>query len=184
MLFNRTAVFLSATCGVSLLIHACQAEVIQDNRGAVAGGRPQPAAAQAEDATGADSDQDQGADQVTQDTQPEADKDKDKPAPLPPTVYSMSWDASADPGVVSYKVFLVTPDRNPRFPGKTDVPLPIKNLPLAALQKDGTKYTVKVNSDEVKAALGTTVVNPTAYCFTIVAVNAVGNSAHSPVICP
>lgn len=176
MFFNRTAVCLSTTVLASLLIHACQAEVIQDSRTATTGGTVQSASKDEE--------------AKVDDKKPGAPAGDTTPPPAKPGTpaaaasYTMSWDASTDAAIVSYKVFVVPPDRNPRFPGKTDVPIQVKNYPLAALQKNGTKYTVAVTADEVKAALGATVVNSTAYCFTVVAVNGVGNSAHSPVICP
>lgn len=175
MIFNRTAVYLSATLLASLLIHACQAEVVQDSR--TTAGSTTQSASKADDAT---------PDEKT----PGTPAGNTTPAPTKPATpaaaasYTMSWDAATDPAVVSYKVFVVPPDRNPRFPGKTDVPIQVKNYPLAALQKNGTKYSVAVTSDEVKTALGTIATTTTTYCFTVVAVNAVGNSAHSPVICP
>lgn len=176
MIFNRTAVCLSSIVSASLLIHACQAEVIQDSRSTTTGATAQ-SASKADDAK---------ADDKTSGTP----TGNTTPAPANPgtpaaaTNYTMSWDASTDAAIVSYKVFVVPPDRNPRFPGKTDVPIQIKNYPLASLQKNGTKYTVAVTSDEVKTALGAMAATTTSYCFTVVAVNNVGNSAHSPVICP
>jgi hypothetical protein len=176
MIFNRTAVCLSSILFGSLLIHACQAEVIQDSRSAGAG-----AAAQSTNKADDANTDDKTAGTPTGNT---------KPAPANPGTpaaaanYTMSWDASTDPAIVSYKVFVVPPDRNSRFPGKTDVPIQVKNYPLAALQKNGTKYSVAVTSDEVKTALGAMAATTTTYCFTVVAVNGVGNSAHSPVICP
>jgi hypothetical protein len=177
MIFNRTAVCLSSLLVGSLLIHACQAEVIQDSRSAGAG-------AAAQSANKAD-------DAKTQDNKTAGTPtDSAKPAPATPGTpaaaanYTMSWDASTDPAIVSYKVFVVPPDRNARFPGKTDVPIQVKNYPLAALQKNGTKYSVAVTSDEVKTALGAMAATTTTPCFTVVAVNGVGNSAHSPLICP
>ena len=176
MIFNRTAVCLSATVLASLLIHACQAEVIQDSRSATTIGSAQPA--------------NKDGEAKVDTTTPGTPAGNTTPPPAKPGTpaaaasYAMSWDASTDPAIVSYKVFVVPPDRNVRFPGKTDVPIQVKNYPLASLQKNGTKYTVAVTGDEVKAALGATAVNTTAYCFTVVAVNGVGNSAHSPVICP
>jgi hypothetical protein len=177
MIFNRTAVCLSATVLASLLIHACQAEVVQDSRSVTTGGTTQSAS----------KDEEAKVDTNTPGT-PAGNTTTPPPAkpgtPATAASYAMSWDASTDPAIVSYKVFVVPPDRNPRFPGKTDVPIQIKNYPLAALQKNGTKYTVAVTGDEVKAALGATAATTTTYCFTVVAVNGVGNSAHSPVICP
>lgn len=175
MIFNRTAVCLSGIVAVSMLIHACQAEVIQDNRSVTTGETAQPAKSEE-----AKVDDKKPGTTTGNTTPPPANPG----TPAAPANFTMSWDASTDPAIVSYKVFIVPPDRNPRFPGKTDVPIQIKNYPLAALQKNGTKYSVAVTGDEIKAALGATVVNPTAYCFTVVAVNGVGNSAHSPVICP
>jgi hypothetical protein len=175
MVFNRTAVCLSGTLLISMLIHACQSEVIQDKRSATTGQTAQPATKD-NDATADDKNPGAPADSTT----PPAGN----PGTPPAATFTMSWDVSADPAIVSYKVFIVPPDRNPRFPGKTDVPIEIKNYPLAALQKNGQKYTAVVSNDEIKAALGATVVNPTAYCFTIVAVNGVGNSTHSPLVCP
>lgn len=175
MVFNRTAVSLSVTVLISILIHACQAEVIQDKRTATTGETAQPARKDEEAKAG-----DKNAGAPAGDTTPPAAN----PGTPPAASYTMSWDVSTDPAIVSYKVFIVPPDRNPRFPGKTDVPIQIKNYPIAALQKNGQKYSVAVSNDEIKAALGATVVNPAAYCFTIVAVNGVGNSAHSPLICP
>jgi hypothetical protein len=170
MIFNRTVVYLSATVFASLLIHACQAEVVQDSRNVTTSGTAQPAG----------EDGNAKADTSSNTTPPPA-----KPGtPATASSYTMSWDASTNPAIVSYKVFVVPPDRNPRFPGKTDVPIQIKNYPLAALQKNGTKYSVAVTGDEIKGALGATVANAAAYCFTVVAVNGVGNSVHSPVICP
>jgi type II secretory pathway pseudopilin PulG len=162
MIFNRTAVYLSAAVLAALLIHACQAEVVRDGRSVTAGGTAQPASANEQAKAGTST----------------------PGTPATAASYTMSWDASTDPAIVSYKVFVVPPDRNPRFPGKTDVPIQIKNYPLATLQKNGTKYSVAVTGDEIKAVLGATVVNAAAYCFTVAAVNGVGNSAHSPVICP
>ncbi len=177
MNFKQTAAGLSGTLLLSILIHACQAEVIQDSRNLSSGGTAQPVSQE-------------GDAKTTEAKKPDVPVAKTTPPaanPGTPAVasnFTMSWDASTDPAIVSYKVFIVPPDRNSRFPGKTDVPVQIKNYPLAALQKNGLKYSVAVTSDEVKAALGATVPIPTAYCFTVVSVNAVGNSAHSPLICP
>lgn len=176
MIFNRTAVCLSTMVLASVLIHACQAEVVQDSRSSATGSTAQ-SASKADDAKA----DDKTSETPTGNTTPPPAKPG---TPAAVANYTMSWDASTDPAVVSYKVFVVPPDRNPRFPGKTDVPLQIKNYPLAALQKNGTKYTVAVTSDEVKTALGATAPTVTAPCFTVVAVNGVGNSPHSPVICP
>ncbi|HET9241071.1 MAG TPA: hypothetical protein VFO10_27650 [Oligoflexus sp.] len=176
MIFNRTAVCLSSIVSASLLIHACQAEVIQDSRSTTNGATAQ-SASKADDAKT----EDKTSGSPTGNTTPPP-ANNGNPAAV--TNYTMSWDASADAAVVSYKVFVVPPDRNPRFPGKTDVPIQIKNYPLASLQKNGTKYSVAVTSDEVKTALGAMAASTTTYCFTVVAVNGVGNSAHSPVICP
>jgi hypothetical protein len=174
MIFNRTSGYLSVTILISILL-ACQAEVIQDSRSGTSG-TTQPIRKDEEAKAG-----DKAAEAPADNTKPPAGN---AGTPAAPANYTMSWDVSADPAIVSYKVFIVPPDRNPRFPGKTDVPIQIKNYPLAALQKNGQKYSVAVSADEIKTALGATVVNPTAYCFTIVAVNGVGNSAHSPVMCP
>ncbi len=180
MIFNRTAGNLSATLFISILIHACQDDAIQDNRNVKSAVRSAQASEAEADKTGAE-----GEDQQIESPAGPAKPAAPKPAtPAPPVNFTMSWDASADPAIVSYKVFLVPPDRNPRFPGKTDVPIQIKNYPLAALQKNGAKYSVTVNSDEIKTALGSTPANSAVNCFTVVAVNAVGNSAHSPVFCP
>jgi hypothetical protein len=175
MIFNRTAVYLSGTVLISFLIHACQAEVIQDSR-STNGTTSQPARKDAEGNA-----EEKTAGTPADSTKPPADNPANAPAAAN---FTMSWDVSTDAAIVSYKVFIVPPDRNPRFPGKTDVPIQIKNYPIASLQKNGTKYSATVTADEIKAALGTTVVAPTAYCFTVVAVNGVGNSAHSPVMCP
>jgi hypothetical protein len=176
MVLYRSSVCLSVTVLISILLHACQAEVIQDRRTVTTGETAQPAS---KDGDAKPDDKNAGA--PAGNTTPPAGN---AGTPSAATKFTMSWDVSADPAIVSYKVFVVPPDRNPRFPGKTDVPIQIKNYPLADLQKNGQKYSVVVSSDEVKAALGATVVSPTAYCFTIVAVNGVGNSTHSPVICP
>jgi len=177
MMTTKTSVGLSLTIVIATLVFACQSEEIQDNRRVTAGGTTQPASKE-------------------EDAKPE-DKKVEVPAskPVPPVgapagtppaaaSYTMGWTVSADPAIVSYRVFIVPPDRNPRFPGKTDVPIQIKNYPIAGLQKNGDKYSVIVSNDEIKAALGASVVSPAAPCFSIVAVNAVGNSTYSPVICP
>lgn len=182
MTMTQVALSLSGIVLASMLIHACQAEVIQDNRGAVSGtAQSQRAEESKSDETNADTEDQKVEVESAQDT-----KQPEPKAETPPssTKYTMSWDVSADPAVVAYKVFVVPPDRNPRFPGKTDIPVQVKNFPLAALQSNGQKYSIAVTSDEVKTALGSTVVNGAAYCFTVVAVNGVGNSAHSPLICP
>ncbi len=176
MVFSRASVSLSATVLISVLLHACQAEVIQDNRSVTNGATAQPATKDGD----ANADNTGGTQAPTGNTTPPP---ANKPAaPAASANFTMSWDVSTDPAIVAYKVFIVPPDRNPRFPGKTDIPIQIKNYPLAALQKNGTKYSVVVTADEVKTALGAT---PAAtYCFTVVAVNGVGNSPHSPLICP
>ncbi|WP_141733162.1 hypothetical protein [Oligoflexus tunisiensis] len=171
MNLTKTAVGLSLTLFMAALVHACQPEGIQDSRGAATGATA-PQASKADDA-------------APEDKKPGAPATNTGNTPAAPAAnYTMTWDVSADAAIVSYKVFVVPPDRNPRFPGKLDVPVQIKNYPIADLQKNGEKYSVVVSSDEIKAALGSTVTTPISYCFTIVAVNAVGNSSHSPVICP
>jgi hypothetical protein len=156
---------------VIALVYACQSEVVKNNR--------QVSTAQTAQSGNVDSN---GTNNNT------SEKKTDTPAAntggnaADPTNFTMSWDVADDPGIVSYKIFVVPPDRNPRFAGKTDVPIQIKNYPVAELQKNGQKYSVVVSSDEVKTALGGTTVS--TYCFTVVAVNGVGNSVHSPVICP
>ncbi len=174
---TKTSVGLSLTLVIATLVFACQSEEIQDQRSVAASGTTQPAK-KAEDAN-------------PENTKVEAPASKPvppvgAPAGTPPAVasYSMAWTVSADPAIVSYKVFIVPPDRNPRFPGKTDIPVQIKNYPIAGLQKNGDKYSVVVSNDEIKAALGASVVSPASPCFSIVAVNAVGNSTYAPVICP
>ncbi|MFY7927381.1 MAG: hypothetical protein ACOVS5_00790 [Oligoflexus sp.] len=179
MTFKNMAVFyLSGTIALSMLIHACQGEGVKDTRN-FGSGAATPSAPKGDDSKPGDSQAGPPADG----TIPPAGTPTPG-TPAAPASFTMSWDVSTDAAIGSYKVFVVPPDRNPRFPGKTDVPIPIKTYPLAMLQRSGQKYSVTVSSDEVKTALGATTVNPNAYCFTIVAVNGVGNSAHSPLICP
>jgi len=174
MMTTKTSVGLSLTIVIATLVFACQSEEIQDNRRVIAGETAKPVTKE--------------DDAKSEDKKVEAPAgNPSAPGGAPPPAsanYTMTWGVSADPAIVSYKVFIVPPDRNPRFPGKTDVPIQIKNYPIAGLQKNGDKYSVVVSNDEIKAALGATVVSPTAYCFSIVAVNGVGNSTYAPVICP
>jgi len=173
MNMTKTAFGLSFTVCLALLAHACQPEPIQDHRSATTGRTAQPA-------SGADDANSNGNNTNTQ--VPPANTGTTA-TPAAPANYTMTWDVPADAAIVSYKVFLVPSDQNPRFPGKTDVPIQIKNYPLAELQKNGQKYSVVVSSDQIKTALGTTPA-PATKCFSIVAVNGVGNSSYSPVICP
>lgn len=173
MILTQASVGLSLTVMLATLVYACQPEVIQDNRGVITGGKAQPAS--------------QEDDAKSEDKPAELPKDSSSRAggtPPPSASFTLAWNVSADPTLLSYKVFIVPPDRNPRFPGKTDVPIQIRNYPIASLSKIGEKYSVTVSTEEIKTALGATALNPAAYCFTVVAVNGVGNSTHSPVICP
>ena len=90
------------------------------------------------------------------------------------TGYVFTWEPSADTNVDSYKVFVVPPEM---------VPLEVKSIPVANVVEDGTNISTSVTPDEVKAALGTATVIPADYCFSIVAVNGVGNSEHSAKVC-
>ncbi|SMF60387.1 hypothetical protein [Pseudobacteriovorax antillogorgiicola] len=93
----------------------------------------------------------------------------------PAEVFSMSWDNAADPGITAYKLFLIPPG---------ELPLEISSTAIADLVLEGNQYSLSVTDAQIKEALGTTVVDPSAYCFSILAVNGVGNSQHSPKICP
>jgi hypothetical protein len=169
---KKTNAFLGLSLAAVIgLVYACQSEVVKNSRQVSTSQTAQSGNIDGNNAN-------PGENKVET---PGSNAGNNTPAP---TNFTMSWDASADAGIVSYKVFVVPPDRNPRFAGKTDVPIQVKNYPIAELQKNGEKYSVVVTSDEVKTALGSTTVSATAYCFTVVAVNGVGNSAHSPVICP
>lgn len=96
--------------------------------------------------------------------------------------FTLSWDASNDTSITACKVFLVPPGSLRRAPG-SDSPVEVQNFPMADLSPEGSKYSVKVLDATIKAAMGTRNVDPGQYCFTVVAVNNVGNSAHSRNIC-
>lgn len=122
--------------------------------------------------------------------QPSADDDLKKnpqqPAPDagPGNSFSMSWDMSTDSSIIAYKVFIVPPDQNFRFKGKYDVPIEVKMMPLSGLKTNNGKYEVSVTSSEISSVLGNVTLQSGEYCFSLVAVNNVGNSIHSGVVCP
>ncbi|MFW7378552.1 MAG: hypothetical protein ACOH5I_07095 [Oligoflexus sp.] len=169
---SKTTLSLSFLTIIAVLAYACQPQTPVRERRIIS---PNQQGAQA-------GEQGENNGDATQDD--EGEDEEDEAGGTPPESYSMSWDMSADPGIISYKVYIVPPDKNARFPGKTDVPVEVVSYSIDELQQDGQKYSVSVDSDLIKAALGTAVVDPAAYCFTITAVNGVGNSSHSPVICP
>lgn len=166
----KTTLSLSLMAAITTLIYACQQEAQVRERRIFS---PSPQGAQ----TG----------QETENNESDATQSDATTNPVgqsPRGSYQMSWNISADPEIISYKVYIVPPDRNVRFSGKTDVPIEIMDYAIDELQQNGEKYSVTVGSDLIKAALGTTGLDPAAYCFTVVSVNEVGNSIHSPAICP
>lgn len=99
--------------------------------------------------------------------------------------FSMSWDDSGDANIVSYKIFFIPPDSGTRtYKNASGTPIEIKNYPLASLELEGGKYSVEVEGSDIDAAIGTLQVDEEDYCFSLVAVNAVGNSVHSAKVCP
>ena len=98
--------------------------------------------------------------------------------------FAMSWDDSGNAAITSYKVFIVPPDSNPRFPNASGVPIEVKSYLLGDLTLENGKYSVAVSQADVKAALGALTVEEDKYCFSLVAVNGVGNSVHSAKVCP
>ncbi len=152
-----------------LFFYACQQEVVYEQRA-------NTGAAGNDANTGSENNNDNAA------TQDDDNNNDDGVANA--SSFSMSWDQSTDASILSYKIFFVPPDSNPRYPNASGVPIEIKNYPLADLTPNGGKYTITVTDDEVKAALGTTSVEQNQYCFSLVAVNNIGNSVHSTKICP
>ncbi|MDQ3234491.1 MAG: hypothetical protein M3Q07_22030, partial [Pseudobdellovibrionaceae bacterium] len=107
MIITKASVGLSITVIIALV--ACQADVVQDSRRVTVGATTQPA-----------SKEDDAKPGETKVETPAANTGKPAGNAPAPATYTMTWDVSADPAIVSYKVFVVPPDRNPRFPGKTD----------------------------------------------------------------
>ena len=114
----------------------------------------------------------------------EADEEAAEEAAEAPAAYTMAWDNAADPAIQSYKVFILPPDNGTAtYKNLSGVPIEVKNIPVADLVADGAQQKVSISDAEIKAALGVIEIDPALYCFSLVAVNAVGNSVHTTKSC-
>lgn len=96
--------------------------------------------------------------------------------------YKLSWDLSEDASIIAYKIFVVPPGSLARAPG-SDGPVEVNMIPVADLIAQDGKYAIEISDSQIMTALGSTDMGPMKPCFTLVAVNNIGNSAHSPRIC-
>ena len=103
-------------------------------------------------------------------------QEEPEPEPEPETTdFQFSWTDANDANITEYKVFLVAPE---------NVPQEIKRVAMADITTAEGTSTVNITKEEVQTILGDTILAAGETCFTIVAVNGVGNSQHSDKVCP
>lgn len=164
---NQNIILILLSFVVAALIHACQQQPQITER--------QIASSRAE--TGNPS-----GDDLSSETGDESGDDTSDSES--PKNFTLTWDSSADAAILSYKVFVVPPGILTRAPGTFNVPIQVKDVAIGDLETVDNKYNMNLSTDEINTALGAAIVDSKDFCFTIVAVNAIGNSAHSPKICP
>lgn len=169
MKLNKSYISFSALVFSMTLIHACQQGFQYEQRDANTAASAQDSNANSDDNTSTDTNENAGEDDSSDTTPVEG--------------FNMSWDESTDASIVSYKVFFLPPDSS-RAPNASGVPIEIANYPIADLDLADGKFSLSLSDADIKSALGTLEVGQDQYCFSLVAVNNIGNSVHSAKVCP
>ena len=180
MKFNSWSFFVATLSASMLFALACQQGIDYESQRSIASGNA---------SGGGNAEQAVSDDALSEEEEAEEEEEGEEDAAVvaPDGAFTMAWTNPANPAIVGYKVFVLPPDNGSvgnNFANLSGVPIEIKNTPVAQLIEEGDVQKVFVTGAEINAGLTGLQIDPAApLCFTLVAVNAVGNSVHTNKSC-